>query len=96
MPDSILAGLNEEATQQQLMDQLTLLLSALLDRAPRIDLNRRQIVRIEAMDGGLTLATLTALSQMQNMGSLARPADAIPMHLSNIGAAHIYDNVKVS
>lgn len=84
---------------------MTLLLAAMLEKMPRVDGNDRVIVGIEtgavSINTGQTLATLTTLGdavRLQNMGSSgwSRPADAIPLHLANAGAMHIYNNIQVS
>jgi hypothetical protein len=43
-----------------------------------------------------TVTTVSSVTGMSNLGASARPADAIPMHLSNVGALHIYDRIIVA
>lgn len=95
------AGLSQEETNFTMLQ----LLAAILDKLPRIDANDRAIVNIN--DGGAaitlaSLATLTAavdLNRINAFGATAttqRPADAMPIHIANFGAQHIYDNIKVT
>ena len=94
---SEMAGIAQEGTQQELLSEMALLLSAILARLPRTDAALRQAVTIEAGSVGIaatqTLATLTTL---QTLGAASRPADAMPLHLSNAGALHLYDRILVS
>jgi hypothetical protein len=108
--ESLLAGLNAESTQQELLGGVVLLLAAMLEKMPRVDANDRLLVNgtenttTVAISGGQTLATVTTLTTLNDAlrlnalgsGAFAKPTDAMPMHLSNAGATHIYDNVKVS
>jgi hypothetical protein len=106
---SILGGIGQEDTQQQVLDNITMLLSAILEKLPRVDANDRLLVNTAeqgnvtvALAAAQTLATLTTandLLRLNNLGTAgvtSRPADAIPLHLSNAGAMHIYDNIKVT
>lgn len=105
--ESILGNISQEATQAELLGGVVTLLAAMLDKMPRVDVNDRLIVNpsestspVTVSSGTITtvttVATLTALTALQNMGTLSRPADAIPLHMSGAGAMHIYDNIKVS
>lgn len=103
--DSILAGISQESTQQDLLLAATLLLAAMLEKMPRVDVNDRLLVShaesnpTVALAAAQTLATLTTLTTagtLQNLGAASRPADAIPMHMGNAGAMHLYDNLKFS
>lgn len=59
-------------------------LREIADRLPRADTNDRSCVRIEAIDGGITLSTLTTLSQLGGRdASVLVPALSIPMHIYN-------------
>lgn len=98
--ESILGGINQEATQQELLAQATLLLLAILEKMPRVDVNDRLIVQHENAIGAITTLTtaadLTRLNNMGTSGITSKPADAVPLHLSNAGAMHIYNNILVS
>lgn len=94
MPESILAGLNEETTQQELLANISVLLMSILDRQARQDAQKRQAVRIEALDGNMTLTTVTTVGSVNAFGN--KPTDAIPTHLANAGCINIYNNITVS
>lgn len=96
--ESILGNISQEATQAELLGGVVTLLAAMLDKMPRVDVNDRLIVNPSESTSPVTVAsgTITTVTALQNMGSLSRPADAIPLHLGNAGALHIYDNIKVS
>ena len=89
-----------EATNEELLTHATLLLSAILEKMPRVDTADRMAVTIESGSVGIsasqTLATLSTAGTLQNLGALSRPADGIPFHMSNIGALHLYNNIIVS
>lgn len=104
---SILGGISQEATQQELLAQATLLLAAILEKLPRTDANDRAIVNTSdqgnvtvALAAAQTLATLTTcttvstLSNQTNIGG--RDASHAAYALANMGTAHIYNNIIVS
>lgn len=105
---SILGGISQEATQQELLTQATLLLAAILERLPRTDANDRAIVNTSdqgnvtvALAASQTLTTVTTAQDLTRLNRLGtsgteKPADAIPMHVANIGASHIYNQIIVS
>lgn len=99
---NLFGELNLEATQQEMLAQMTLLLAAILDKLPRVDVNDRVLVSHAesnppvTLAAAQTLATLTTQGTLQSLGTLYRPADGIPHHISNAGVMHIYDNIKVS
>lgn len=102
---NLFGELNLEATQQEMLAQMTLLLAAILDKLPRVDTNDRVMVShaesnpTVSIAASQTLAILSDLARVNTFGSSAvtsKPADAIPMHLANAGTMHIYDNIKVS
>lgn len=100
---SILGDITQEATLQELLANQTLLLAAILEKMPRVDANDRLLTNAAevnstvAVTGAISsVTTVSAVTALQTLGVLARPADAMPMHLSNAGAMHIYDNIKVS
>jgi hypothetical protein len=106
MADSILGNISQEATLSELLGGMVLLLSAILEKLPRTDGNDRLLTNASevnstvAITGAIssvtTVGAVTAVNALQTMGALARPADAIPMHMSNAGAMHIYNNITVS
>lgn len=85
---SILGGISQEVSQQELLANATYLLAAILEKMPRIDGAERLIVT----HGESSVEVSTARS----FGTLARPADAVPTQIAQAGAMHIYDNIKVS
>ena len=97
---SILAGLNQEASQQELLTQTTLLLAAILDRLPRLDANDRAIVNTSdqgnvtvALATSQTLATVTTLTNQVSVGG--RDASHMVVATANAGTSHIYNNIIV-
>lgn len=108
---NLFGDVNLEATQQEMLAQMTLLLAAILEKLPRVDTADRVLVshaesnptvNLAASQTLTTLTTLTTaadLTRLNNFGTsgvTSKPADAIPLHISNAGAMHIYDNIKVS
>lgn len=102
---SVLAGLNEEATQLEVLGNISLLLTAMLANMPRVDTAKRVVIGNEATQtvtvssGTVTTVTTTAdVTRVNAFGASAtsKPADAIPMHMANAGTMHIYNNIIVS
>lgn len=95
---NLFGELNLEATQQEMLAQMTLLLAAILEKLPRVDVNDRMTVNVETgtLPSLTTASDLTRLNNFGTAGVTSKPADAIPMHLANAGTMHIYDNIKVS
>lgn len=104
---SILGGISQEATQQELLTHATLLLAAILENMPRTDANARAIVNTSdqgnvtvALAASQTLATVTTVgtvntvSNQTNIGG--RDASHAAYALANMGTAHIYNNIIVS
>ena len=100
MATSVLAGITQESTQQELLGATVLLLSAMLEKMPRMDVADRLMVShaesnpTVSLAGGQTLATVTGLGDMTNIGG--RSAAHSAYALANAGAMHIYDNIKVT
>ena len=98
---SILGGISQEATQQELLAHATLLLAAILESMPRTDANARAIVNTSDQ-GNVTVAlaasqTLTAVSTVGNQTNIGgRDASNTSYALANMGTAHIYNNIIVS
>lgn len=100
---SILSGMNQEVTQVEMLGNLTAVMVAVLDKLARLDANDRAVVNIETgsvgLNAGQTLATVTTVTTvttvgtLNSMGTTQRPTDAIPHHMSNIGVAHIYNQL---
>lgn len=93
---SILGGISQEATQQELLAHATILLAAILESMPRTDANARAIVNTSdqgAMAVG-TVTTVTTVGNQTNIGG--RDASNTTYALANMGTAHIYNNIIVS
>ena len=101
---SILGGIGQEVTQQELLAHATLLLSAILESMPRTDANQRAIVNTSdqgnvtvAIAATQTLATVTTVGTVGNQTNIGgRDASHAAYALANMGTAHIYNNLIVS
>lgn len=103
---SILGGINQEATQQELLTQTTLLLAAILERLPRTDTMDRLIVNASevnptvAIASAQTLATVTTVgtcSTVSNVNQVGgQTSDMVQKFLSNTGSDYLYNNIIVS
>lgn len=98
---SILGGIGQEATQQELLAHATLLLAAILESMPRTDANARAIVNTSdqgnvtvAIAASQTLSAVTTVGNQTNIGG--RDASNTTYALANMGTAHIYNNIIVS
>ena len=104
---SILGGIGQEATQQELLTHATLLLSAILENMPRTDANARAIVNTsdqgnvtvafassQSLASVTTVSTVSTVSNQTNIGG--RDASHTAYALANMGTAHIYNNIIVS
>jgi hypothetical protein len=101
--ESILAGMNQEATQLELLGNITILLAAMLERMPRVTGNDQCAVSVEgtvttAISANQDLRNITGslalLSNISNLGGkhVSTAADAIAM----TGVTHIYNQITVS
>lgn len=96
---SVLAGLNEEATQLEVLGNVTVLLAEILANMPRIDTARRLVIGNETTQtvSLSTLATVTTVGTVGDQTNIGgRPAQGVPMHIGNAGSMHIYNNIVVS
>lgn len=104
---SILGGISQEATQQELLAHATLLLTAILENMPRTDANARAVVNTSdqgnvtvALAASQTLATVTTVSTVSTVSNQTniggRDASHAAYALANMGTAHIYNNIIVS
>ena len=98
---SILGGISQEATQQELLAHATILLAAILENMPRTDANARAIVNTSdqgnvtvAIAASQTLTTVSTVGNQTNIGG--RDASNTTYALANMGTAHIYNNIIVS
>lgn len=95
MAESILGGISQEATQLELLGNITLLLAGIFEKMPRVTGNDQMTVAIESGSVGIASnQTLTTLGNITNAGGkhISTASDA----LSNIGALHIYNQITVS
>lgn len=96
---SVLAGLNEEATQLELLGGAIVLLSAILEKMPRVTGNDQAAVAIEGGSVGLlsnqTLATVTTLGTLNNLAAVGGKF-VMADNLNFGGVQHIYNNIIVS
>lgn len=97
---SILGGISQESTQEQLLTQATLLLSAILDKLPRTDTMDRLIVNASEVNPTVAIAasqTLGTVTTVTNLSQVAgQTADFIPKAMSNSAAQFLYNNIIVS
>lgn len=106
---SILGGINQEATQEELLGHMTLLLAAILEKLPRTDAADRLFVShaesnpTVAIAATQTLATVTTVGTVTTVSTVAnqtnlggRDASHAAYALANMGTSHIYNNVLVS
>ena len=90
---SILDGLSQEETLITLLSNLTDAINKLSANSPRTDLNKRIVVN--ASEVSQSISTVTTLNSVgANIVGTIKILDAMPVHLSNSGAIHIYDNIK--
>lgn len=97
MVQSILGGINQEATQQELLGSAVLLLAAIAEKLPRVTGNDQAAVSVEgtvtvALAASQTLATLTTLGNINAAGGKFVTGD----NLNMAGTQHIYSNITVS
>lgn len=82
-----LAALSEQV--RQLNDTMLYFVTAILDKMPRLDQQDRVAVTLET--------ALPSVAHVNNINSFnGGNANFIPYQISNVGALHLYDNVKVS
>ena len=100
-----LGELNLEATQQEMLGGTLMLLSAILEKMPRVDANDRLLVNPSESTSPVTIssgtvttvttvASVTALANQTNIGG--RDASNMAYAAANAGALHIYDKIIVS
>ncbi len=94
MATSVLAGITQESTQQELLGNAVLLLAAMLDKMPRMDVADRLMVSHAESNPTVSIAGGQTLGDMTNIGG--RSAAHSAYALANAGAMHIYDNIKVT
>lgn len=107
---SILGGIAQETSQQELLAHATLLLAAILEKMPRSDVNDRMVVNTSdqgnvtvALAAAQTLATCTTVSTVTAVNTVSnqtnvggRDASHAAYAWANMGTAHIYSQITVS
>ena len=96
---SILGGINQEATQLEVLGNVTVLLAEILANMPRIDTARRLVIGNEATQpvSLSTLATVTTVGTVSNQTNIGgRDAGNVVYAMANMGAVNIYNNIVVS
>lgn len=101
--DTKLAALQDSINT--LNETMLVMLSAIFEKMPRVQANDRMVCDLSetSLPTVSTVSTLTAandLLRLQGFGSstinVTKAADAIPVHISNVGALHLYDKILVS
>jgi len=102
----MLQGLNQQATQEELLATIGHLLMAMLEKMPRLDTNDRVILgsneitqsvslpSSQNINGVTTVSQINAVIDQTNIGG--RSAGISMFAMSNVGASNIYNNIKVS
>lgn len=100
----VVSGVSTDATLE-LLGGAIMLLSAILEKMPRVDGNDRLIINgseiassVAVSSGSLTsvgtVSTVSTLANQANIGG--RDASHMVYAVANAGAMHIYDNIKFS
>ena len=102
MAESILGGISQEATLQELLGTTVVLLAAILEKLPRTTGNDQAAVSVEgtatvALASNQTLTTVTTVGTVTNAAQLGgKPALAVADSITQVGALHLYDKITVS
>lgn len=95
------AGLSQEETNQGIL----LLLSQILEKLPRLDVNDRQIVHLEQSSGAVinTVVGVSTVNDVSRIGSFGINASGYTLnatyfaqHAANAGSVHIYNQITVA
>lgn len=85
----------EDDFDTNLQESLLYFITALAKKLPRIDNNDRQVVSVETGTVSVnSLPTLNTVGAIQNFSG--GNTSAIPNHIANVGANHIYDRIKIT
>lgn len=92
-----------QGSLKEINDTLLVLLSAIVERMPRLGLADRLLVELGESTALPTITTVSSVTAVQNLvavGSgivnVTKATDGIPMHIANAGCFHIYNNIIVS
>lgn len=89
--------LNADNRMPVAIDEMIYLLSSILEKMPRVDINDRMTTNIETgtvVIGSGTVTTVATVSNQTNIGG--RDASHATFALANMSALHIYDNIRVT
>lgn len=93
----------KQLTQEEVLNGMLIVLSAMLETLPRVDANNRVLVNASevnptvAIAASQTLATVTTCGTVSNMTNIGgRDASNIAFANANAGTLHIYNNITVS
>lgn len=91
------ASLGSEETLQL----IAMALMAISDKMPRTDVNDRVMTNgaetTQPIAGTLTAVTdISRINSFASSATTARPPDALPIHIGQMGAQHIYSNITVT
>lgn len=91
MPTSLLAGVSQQSTQEELLGNITTVLVAILEKLPRVDANDRLVTNNSEISSNVDRVIWFG----SNAGA-QRPADCMPVHAANAGAMHVYNNIVIT
>lgn len=102
--DDILQIIYETSDEYDLLDTILYVLNNIFEKLPRTDNADRSTVNVETgtvtVSSLPTLAAVTTVSTVSTIGNIQNFSGGntagIPMHLSNIGAYHLYDKISIS
>lgn len=90
--ESLVSDLNRMPSAFQ--DDLIYLLSAILEKMPRVDAADRLMVSHAESNPTVAFASNQTVTGLTNIGG--RDAAHTAFAMANVGALHIYDNIRVS
>ena len=101
--ESILGGINQEVTQQELLSAVYLLLTDILGSLPRIDTNKRVLVShaesnpTVSIAASQTVGTVTTVGTVSNITNISgKDISHLPQMLSGAGTQQLYNNIIFS
>lgn len=95
-----------QLSQEEVLNGMLAVLSAMLETLPRVDANNRVLVNASEVNPTVaiaasqtlgtvtTVSTVTTMSNMTNIGG--RDASNMAFAFANAGTLHIYNNITVS
>lgn len=70
--------------------------SVAFDAAQPVTVSSGTVTTVTTVTTVSTVTTCGTVTGLSNMGSLSRPADALPVQTSHMGAMHLYQAITVS